>query len=60
MGQGVGPGNLFVNTVSIGTIVTVRLVNGNVITGRYFGLVNGLITINNNFIDPADIVAFSV
>lgn len=60
MRRGVGPGNLFVNTVSIGTTVTVRLSNSNVITGRYFGLVNGLITIGSNFIDPNDIVAFSV
>lgn len=57
---GVGPGQLFMNTVSIGTRVTVRLRNGQTITGTFFGIVNGLITVGPNFINPNDIVAFSV
>ncbi|MHC0037092.1 hypothetical protein [Pseudoneobacillus sp. C159] len=57
---GVRPGQLFVNTVSIGTNVTVRLISGQTIRGRFFGIVNGLITVGTNFINPNDIVAFSV
>jgi hypothetical protein len=57
---GVGPGQLFMNTVSIGTRVTVRLRSGQTITGTFFGIVNGLITVGRNFINPNDIVAFSV
>lgn len=42
---GGGIGQLFVNTISIGTDITLVLNNGRVVSGTYLGTINGLITV---------------
>ncbi|MED3813411.1 hypothetical protein P4573_14280 [Priestia megaterium] len=55
------PGQLFVNTVSLGTIVTVTLSNGTfIVKAKFLGTVDGLINLGGFFVNPNDIVGFSV
>lgn len=60
-GQGNGQaGRLFVNTVSLGTGVTVNLNSGATVTGTYMGMVAGMILINTTYVEPNEIVSFSL